>query len=182
MMVPGVVVTKPISSVPLFLAVAKQLYERSVCLSVRPSVFLSVHPSVCHIFFTMFPVLHHCEIFRGNYSISQEICSWFVLCVGWATQWLAAVCSVWVACTIDLSMQKVKVTEVMTPFSRFRTVTPVWIHIWWWNDAQSLKLLRRGALFFIQGQPSNFKVTWLKKASNLTQIGRFRTVTPVWIQ
>ena len=30
---------------------------------------------------------------------------------------------------------KVKVTEVMTPFSRFRTVTPVWIHIWWWNDA-----------------------------------------------
>ena len=30
---------------------------------------------------------------------------------------------------------KVKVTEVMTPFSRFRTVTPVGIHIWWWNDA-----------------------------------------------
>ena len=30
---------------------------------------------------------------------------------------------------------KVKVTEVMTPFSRFRTVTLVWIHIWWWNDA-----------------------------------------------
>ena len=30
---------------------------------------------------------------------------------------------------------KVKVTEVMTTFSRFRTVTPVWIHIWWWNDA-----------------------------------------------
>ena len=25
---------------------------------------------------------------------------------------------------------KVKVTEVMTPLSRFRTVTPVWIHIW----------------------------------------------------
>ena len=31
---------------------------------------------------------------------------------------------------------KVKVTEVMTPFSRFRTVTPVWIHIWYWNDAK----------------------------------------------
>ena len=30
---------------------------------------------------------------------------------------------------------KVKVTEVMTPFSRVWTVTPVWIHIWWWNDA-----------------------------------------------
>ena len=34
---------------------------------------------------------------------------------------------------------KVKVTEVNTQLSRFRTVTPVWIHIWWWNDAQSLK-------------------------------------------
>ena len=45
---------------------------------------------------------------------------------------------------------KVKVTEVMTPFSRFRTVTPVWIHIWWWNDAYSLMLLRRGALLFLK--------------------------------
>ena len=26
---------------------------------------------------------------------------------------------------------KVKVTEVITQFSRFRTVTPIWIHIWW---------------------------------------------------
>ena len=32
-----------------------------------------------------------------------------------------------------------------------------------------------------QCHPSNFKVTRLKKSSNLTQIGRFRTVTPVWI-
>ena len=29
---------------------------------------------------------------------------------------------------------KVKVTEVMTPLNRFRTVTPVWIHIWRWSD------------------------------------------------
>ena len=47
-------------------------------------------------------------------------------------------------------MSKVKVTEVMTPFSRFRTVTPVWIHIWKWNDAQCLMLLRRGALLFFK--------------------------------
>ena len=32
-----------------------------------------------------------------------------------------------------------------------------------------------------QGYPSNFKVTRLKKSSILTQIGSFRTVTPVWI-
>ena len=43
---------------------------------------------------------------------------------------------------------KVKVTEVMNPFTHFQTVTPVWIHIWWWNDAQSLMLFRRGALLF----------------------------------
>ena len=45
---------------------------------------------------------------------------------------------------------KVKVTEVTTQLDRFRTVTPVWIYIWWWNDAYSLMLLRRGALLFFK--------------------------------
>ena len=45
---------------------------------------------------------------------------------------------------------EVKVTEVTTQLNRFRTVTPVWIHIWWWNDAYSLMLLRRGALLFFK--------------------------------
>ena len=45
---------------------------------------------------------------------------------------------------------KVKVTEVNTQLSRFRTVTRVWIHIWWRNDAQSLMLLRGGALLFFK--------------------------------
>ena len=43
------------------------------------------------------------------------------------------------------SMQKVKVTEITTQLNRFWPVTPVWINIWWWNDAYSLMLLRRGA-------------------------------------
>ena len=43
------------------------------------------------------------------------------------------------------SMQKVKVK-----LNRFRTVTPVWSHIWWWNDTYSLMLLRRGALLFFK--------------------------------
>ena len=47
-----------------------------------------------------------------------------------------------------MSMQKVNVTEVKTQFSRFRTVTPVWIHIWCWNDAQSL-----GGPIIFQGHP-----------------------------
>ena len=45
---------------------------------------------------------------------------------------------------------KVKVTEVTIQLNRFRTVTPVWIHIWWWNDAYSLMFLRRGALLFFK--------------------------------
>ena len=53
-------------------------------------------------------------------------------------------------CPCKRSRSKVKITEVMTSFSRFWTVTPVWIHIWQWNDAQSLMLLRRGALLFFK--------------------------------
>ena len=45
---------------------------------------------------------------------------------------------------------KVKVTEVTTQLNRFRIVTPVWIHIWWWNDVYSLMLLRRGVLLFFK--------------------------------
>ena len=45
---------------------------------------------------------------------------------------------------------KVKVTEVTNQLYRFRTVTPVWIHLWWWNDAYSLIMLRRGALLFFK--------------------------------
>ena len=43
---------------------------------------------------------------------------------------------------------KVKVTEVNTQLSCFRTLTPVWIHIWQWNHAHTWKQYKRGALFF----------------------------------
>ena len=45
---------------------------------------------------------------------------------------------------------KVKVTEVNTQLSRFRTLTPVWIHIWQLYDAYSFMMLRRGALLFLK--------------------------------
>ena len=45
----------------------------------------------------------------------------------------------------------------MTPLSRFQTVTPVWIHIGQWNDAQSLMLLRRGALLFLAATKQLYK-------------------------
>ena len=47
-------------------------------------------------------------------------------------------------------ISNVKVTEVTTQLNRFRTVTPVWIHMWWRNDTYSLMLLRRGALLFFK--------------------------------
>ena len=73
----------------------------------------------------MFPSSYHHEIFRSYY------------------QWPK-----W--CPCKRSRSKVKVTEVTTQLKRFRTVTPVWIHIWWWNDAYSLMMLRRGALLFLK--------------------------------
>ena len=100
------------------------------------SVCLSVRPSVCHTFFTMFPSSYHHEIFRSYYH---------------GQKW----------CPCKRSRSKVKVTEVNTRLSRFRTLTPVWIHIWQWNYAHSWKQHRRGALLFLQGHPSNFKVTRL---------------------
>ena len=156
------------------------------------SVCLSVRPSVCHTFLTMFPSSYHHKIFRSYY------------------QWQK-----WHPC--KRSRSKVKVTEVTTQLYRFRTVTPVWIHIWWWNDAYSLIMVRRGALLFLAAtkqlydwfSPSvcpsvtpfhhvpiivsswNFQellpvteVTSMQKVKVTevtTQLYRFRTVTPVWI-
>ena len=68
---------------------------------------------------------------------------------------------------------KVKVTGVNTQLSHSRTVTLDWIHIWWWNNAQSLMLM---CPIVFQGHPSNFKVTRLKKSSILTQIGHFQSI------
>ena len=169
----------------------------SVCLSVRLSVcpshlfdyvpiIVSVCLSVRHTFLIMFPSSYHHEIFR---VITKDPCNVHAKGQG--------------------QRSKVKVTEVTTQLSRFRTVTPVWIHLWWWNDTYSLMLLRRGALLpdcnsslnspmatkcctklevamkrcsiVFQGHPSNYNVARLLKSSNLTQIGRFRTVTPIWI-
>ena len=121
-------------------------------LSVCPSVCLSVRLS----FLTMFPSLYHHETFRSYYHWQK-----------------------WRPC--KRSRSKVKVTEVTTQLYRFRTVTPVWIHVWWWNDAYNLIMLRRGALLFFKVICQISRSHGSKKSSNLTQIGRFRTVNPVWI-
>ena len=66
--------------------------------------------SVCYTFFTMFLSSYH-EIFISYY------------------QWQK-----WCPCKRSRSEVKFTVTEVKTQFSHFRTLTPVWICIWWWND------------------------------------------------
>ena len=107
-----------------FLAATKQLYEwyfLSVCLSVRLSVRLSVTP---------FWLCSHHRIIKFSGVITKDQGNVHAKGQG--------------------QRSKVKVTEVTTQLNRFRTVTPVWIHIWRLNDTYSLMLLRRGALLFFK--------------------------------
>ena len=116
-----------------FLAATKQLYKwyfPSVCPSVRlsdcPSVRLSVCPSVTPFWLCS----HHRIIMKFSGVITNDQSKVHAKGQG--------------------QRSKVKVTEVTTHLNRFRTVTRVWIHIWWWNDAYSLIVLRRGALLFFK--------------------------------
>ena len=86
----------------------------SVCPSVRPSVCPSVHLSVTPFWLCS----HHRIIMKFSGVITNDRCKVHAKGQG--------------------QRSKVKVTEVTTQLNRFRTVTPVWIHIWWWNDAYSL--------------------------------------------
>ena len=94
----------------------------SVCLSVRLSVRLSVTP--CS------PCSHHRIIMKFSGVITMVKSD--------------------VHAKVQGQRSKVKVTEVNTQLSRFRTLTPVWIHIWQWNHAHSWKAHRRGALLFFK--------------------------------
>ena len=74
-----------------------------------------------------------------------------------------------------------KKSSILTQIWCFRIVTPVCIQWWLWNDAQSLKQHRRCALFFFKVIHQIRRSQGTKKSPILTCIGRFRTVTPVWI-
>ena len=105
----------------LFLAATKQLYKWYF-----PSVCLSVCPSVTPFWLCS----HHRTIMKFSGVITNDQSK--------------------VHAKVQGQRSKVKVTEVTTQLNGFRTVTQVWIHIWWWNDAYSLMLLRRGALLFFK--------------------------------
>ena len=138
----------------MILAATKQLYEW-----FSPSVCLSVCPSVCPSVTPFWLCSHHRIIIKGVITNDKSD----------------------VHAKDQGQRSKVKVTEVNTQLSRFRTVTQVWIHTWWWNDAQSLILLRRGALLFFKVIRQISRSHGWKKSSILTQIGPFQTATPVWI-
>ena len=99
---------------------------QSVRLSVRPSVCPSVRLSVTPFWLCS----HHRIIMKFSGIITSDKSDVHAKGQG--------------------QRSKVKVTEVTTQLNRFRTVTPVWIHIWWWNVAYSLIVLRRGALLFLK--------------------------------
>ena len=113
----------------LFLAATKQLNEWYF-LSVCPSVLLSVCPSVCLSVTPFWLCSHYRIIMKFSGVITRDQGKVHAKGQG--------------------QRSKVKVTEVTTQLNRFRTVTPVWIHIWWYNDTFSLMLLRRGALLFLK--------------------------------
>ena len=68
-------------------------------------------------------------------------------------------------------------SPILTEIGRFPTVTPVWIHWWLWNDAQSLTYFRWGTLLILNviRQISGSHDT--KKSPILTRIGRSWTDT-----
>ena len=90
-----------------FLAATKQLYKWYLRLSVR----LSVCPSVCLSVTPFWLCSHHRIIMKFSGVIINDQSK--------------------VHANGQGQRSKVKVTEVTTQLNRFRTVTPVWIPIWW---------------------------------------------------
>ena len=94
--------------------------------SVRLAVCLSVRPSVT----PFLPCSHHCIIMKFSGVITMIRSD--------------------VHAKVQGQRTKVKVREVNTQLSSFRTLTPLWIHIWQWNHVHSWKQHRRGALLFFK--------------------------------
>ena len=138
-----------------FLAATKQLYEWS-SPSVRPSVRPSVL-SVCLSVTPFSPCSNHRIIMKFSGVICLSVClsvTPFSPC-----SYHRIIMKFSGVITNDSSdvhakgqgqRSKGKVTRVTTQLNRFRTVTPVWIHIWWWHDTYSLMVLRRGTLLFFK--------------------------------
>ena len=100
------------------------------------------------------------------------------------TEWCTKLEVAWKRChivfqgnTSNCKVTRLKKLSILTQIGCFWTRTPVWIHQWLWNDAQSL----RGALLFFKVIRQISRSHGEKKLSILTRVERLRTVTPVWI-
>ena len=119
------------------------------------SVRLSVHPSV-----TPFSLCsHRCIIMKFSWFMTNDRSD--------------------VHAKDQDQRSKVKVTEIKTQFSCFRTITPVWIYIWWWNDAHRCCL---------EEVPYCFSMSSIKFQGHTRQKNRrfwpelsVSRLTPVWI-
>ena len=150
-----------------FLAATKQLYKwyfPSVPLSVSPSHLFSCDQAALQMVFSVCPSI--CPSVRHTFlAATKQLYKWYFPSVRLSVTpfWLCShhriITKFSGVITNDQrkvhakgqgQRSKVKVTEVTTQLNRFRTVTPVWIHIWWWNDAYSLMLIRRGALLLFE--------------------------------
>ena len=107
----------------------------------------------------MFPSWYHHETFRSYYH---------------GQKW----------CPCKRSRSKVKVTEFNTQLSHFRTLTPVSIHIWQWNQAHSWTQHRRGALLFLAATKQLYKWYFpsVRPSVRLSVCPSVRlSVTPFWL-
>ena len=124
---------------------------RLLCSTCYPSFFWSFRYKY-YYFFCVFYSYFTSD--QAIISMFQSICASVPICPSHLFDYDAIIVSSWnfqdllpsdVHAKGQRQRSKVKFIEVKTQLSHFRTITPVWIHIWWWNDAQSLMLLRKGA-------------------------------------
>ena len=81
-----------------------------------------------------------------------------------STKWCTKLEIAWKRCPIvfeghplNFKVTRLKKSSNLTQIGRFRTVTPVLIHWWLWNAAQSLKQHRIGALWFLAATKQLYK-------------------------
>ena len=69
-----------------------------------------------------------------------------------------------------------KKSPILNRIEYFETLTPVWIHQWIWNDAQSLTYYRRGALLFCE---VIHQISWPHRLKNRQQSNLSKITRPV---
>ena len=126
-----------------------------------PSVRLSVHPSVRPSVTPFSLYSHHRIIMKFSGVITND--QGKVHAIGQGQR------------------SKVKVTEVTTQLNGFQTVTPVWSHIWWLNNAYILMLLRRGALLVFKVIRPISRSHGSKNRRIWPRLGVSGLSPPVWI-